>query len=571
MATVQTSNVSSKATPAFAFLSKPPPPRKKVPTVPLPELPTTAPARRESFSAIFSWASNVQPGSPGSPGTPRSPLQSFSINVHNNMESSPRRVSVSVTPNASKRQDYIPSSGKLLPAEDRPVGLAGLGYTSVFIDLPKTPATPSPPQKFAPEPEEKENRAPTPGPRRRGTMRRLRSLSFLPGRSRPRANTQPTSPQFELLTSLRSPTSPCSPEGSPKIVSAAFCERKDPKFAYLRPSKSKIPSPPTLSHEIALMQFTGGGSKEDNAKALMEARARSALPTGASKNSLAVGGAYRDGQGGFWLDRDEALEYAHLLEKKGDANAKVAKWIAFQADQENDGVEDAALALETLAIERKASATTESSFDLAKIVRPADEDITMASIPPSVAVPPSPSSPMAASPVATSPKAARRISPPLLNLPSRPRSHIRHHLSGKAAYFLLDLQAFSVPTSPTSPKSPKSPRIRALLANPQSQASSTAGGPCRRRRAVKPAPLMLTTSELGRPRHMEHVELEMERSMDVDVDIAKEEFFADSFEPEPMLVSTFDDHVEDAFATTGPLRLVRKKVSMKFGALLARK
>ncbi|GLB45733.1 hypothetical protein LshimejAT787_2700030 [Lyophyllum shimeji] len=138
-------------------------------------------------------------------------------------------------------------------------------------------------------------------------------------------------------------------------------------------------------------------------------------------------------------------------------------------DAEDAEAENGALALASLAgLGRRDSAistaSAASSLDPCNIVKPADEDGTLVRIPfaplPSVsfAAPTPAHAPATEKENQTQPK--RRPTPePILTIPSRPRT-AHHHLRASPNFFLLDLNAFSVPSSP-SPCTPRTPRTPA--------------------------------------------------------------------------------------------------------------
>ncbi|KAG6881636.1 hypothetical protein C0993_000649, partial [Termitomyces sp. T159_Od127] len=289
--------------------------------------PAPPPRRRSStFSAIASWAAHVQPGSP-----------------------SPTPI----------RRAHRPSS------PDIAVDLTGLGYTSVFVNLLQTPM----PKVVNPD------SFPPPIRPRPSRLKGLRSLSKLRSRSNSTATTTlPPSP---------------APLESPKITAASIATRKKAVYAFAKPSKSKpqTPSsskpktglPPALAYELALMQFADGGSTEENIKRLMQARARAAAPAGAKET--VVSDVYRDDKGGVWLDREQEMEYVHLLGGH-DASRLVGpeKWVSFGGEvkegrAEDDDDEERSLAIANFATDgRRGSAISNASVDLGDIIKPAEED-----------------------------------------------------------------------------------------------------------------------------------------------------------------------------------------------------
>ncbi|KAH0583071.1 hypothetical protein J132_09771 [Termitomyces sp. J132] len=211
--------------------------------------------------------------------------------------------------------------------------------------------------------------------------------------------------RFRSFSILRSPTVP-SPDPRKKA---------GPK-----------PKPPSLASELALMQFAGGGSTEHNIKRVMAARARAAAPAGTKP--AAVGDVYRDGKGGVWWDREEEMEYVHLLSGHQIA-AHDDKWVEFGGEEEETG-----LALASLATDGRRGSG--QSLDVGCVVRPVEEDTKIVTVP-----------------------VTHPTQEPILTIPSRPRRG-QHHLRPSPNFFLLDLNAFSVPRTPRSPSAfPVSPPV----------------------------------------------------------------------------------------------------------------
>ncbi|KAG6812342.1 hypothetical protein H0H92_003331 [Tricholoma furcatifolium] len=492
------SSYSSK----YAFLSQPPPPpQKKRPSHPPPPVPTRK--RSSTFSAIASWAARVQPGSPGSP--------------------------------PSTRRLETPS-----PVDQNfAVDLTNLGYTSVFVHLTKTPNTPmhSIIKPIAPREQEAISK-PVASP-----IKRLRSLSIL---SRKHSATLPTSP-----------VKPTHEESQTHAASIAL--RKKASYLSVKSSKPKRPKvkpdlPPSLAVELALMQFVDGGSTEDNIKRLMEAQARAAAPAGTKPSTNpAVSDVYRDGKGGIWWDREEEMEYAHLL--GGNNTSHIAgpeKWVSFSGEvKEGRDVDDnyPELALASLAdgtygrrdsANSVASAT--SSLDPCNIVKPAEDDAALVRVPLApVSIPNVPA-------LAPNPKTQRRPTPePILTIPSRPRHG--HHLRANPNFFLLDLNAFSVPATPRSPHTPHIPgtprtprtpiapypttpaarqhtRSRSSPVHPTFTHQERRRGPARRR----PAPLNIVAHV---PMRGVSPEVDEDTAAGATVDNAKQDFLQASFAPKP--------------------------------------
>ncbi|KAG6846506.1 hypothetical protein H0H93_013544, partial [Arthromyces matolae] len=377
--------------PSYPFLSQPPPSTRK---------------RSSTFTAIANWAAHVQPGSP-----------------------SPQKASFLVieTPSADHKEFTI--------------DLTNLGYTPVFLPT-NTPLSANSNSTLT------------------GAMKRIRSLSILRPRNRSAMPTNlppsPTKPHSAAIIDR---------ETSPQIVAASAVKRKKAVYTHIKPtndpaatttksnSKSKSTSkpnlPPHLAAELALMQFADGGSTEENIKRLMEAHARSSAPAGTRDKDIVIDDVYRDGKGGVWWDREEEIEYVHLLAGRGtsDVKGQQDKWVSFGGEvvvghshEEEEG--EATLAIVGLADDGRRHSkhsimSANSLLDPTNIVKVAEEDSSLVSVP--------------FAPVSHSPsqlKTKRRSSPtsePILTIPSRPRRGPQHHLRAKSNFFLLDLDAFSVP------------------------------------------------------------------------------------------------------------------------------
>ncbi|KAF7371031.1 hypothetical protein MSAN_00737300 [Mycena sanguinolenta] len=203
------------------------------------------------------------------------------------------------------------------------------------------------------------------------------------------------------------------------------------------PKKAKIPKrvPPPLATELALMQFTDGGSLEKHAQRVMSARAAAAGP------GVGVGAVWRDGEGGVWWDEEE-------------------RWDSGAREKEN--AED---------LERRGSVSTQDSdLDARYLVQPAShEDILIDFVP------------LPALPRPHAHAMSRKV---LLALPARPRRAAKHlnkpELVDDLAAFGAAPAAFSVPASPTASSKPsKGSRRRPAplkLARPH-HAAHAANGP----------------------------------------------------------------------------------------------
>ncbi|KAF8075180.1 hypothetical protein FPV67DRAFT_1476324 [Lyophyllum atratum] len=583
MSSAQILNYNPAAAPAYSFLSKPPPPpQKKRPSHPPPATPTL-PHRRST--AIASWAAHVQPGSPGSPHSPRRRL---SLSRRSSVSS--RRPSISRTPSPrTPTHSFLVLDTPSPATKEFAIDLTDLGYTSVFVHLPKTPSTPSPflMKSSSGKPVNPDTFPIPAAPTRAPPLKRFRSLSILRSRNRSTA-TLPASPTKSTRTSK--PRSPTKPE-SPQILAASIAKRKKAVYAYAKPASSSTKAkpqkvrpqlPPSLAAEIALMQFADGGSAEANIKRLMEAHARAAAPAGTKPADSAVGDVYRDGKGGVWWDREEEMEYVHLL--GGHAASGVRgpeKWVSFGGEVregKDEEAEDGALALASLAgLGRRDSATstasTTSSLDPCNIIKPADEDAALVRVPfaPLPAVPfTTAPAPQPAPQKENQPK--RRPTPePLLTIPSRPRAH-HAHLRASPNFFLLDLNAFSVPSTPRTPHTPRTPAspytqafrptrplhvrtrsspVRAAFNHSHSQRLR---GPARRR----PAPLTIVAHLPMRGVSPEVDDVEME---------ARRDFLEASFEPAPAPAPRIRVPVQEREEG----RTIKKKASRPILALFGRK
>lgn len=385
----------------YSFLTRPPP-QKREPTwaIPSPPVPvispsTTNPPTRRRASTIAAWAALVQPGTPA----PISPHRRLSIPSVSRIG---RRTSISHSQTPSALSGLVqPASA----AQDIAVDLSAFGYTSPFA--PRIPPTPSP---LVHNGSMKKSAAPLRKTSR--TIKRIRSLNFL-NRNKPKPSTIPTSPVTEVQSRAET-----------------IAKHKKAKYNHVRP-------PPPLANDVALMQFIDGGSSESNAKRLMEHRAR------ATGTTSGVDAVYRDGNGGFWLDQDEEMEYAHLLDgdSSGEDSAEM-QWVKFGSE---DGTSPLKTGIIDLAESRRESVSTHhSDLDPAYIVLPIEdsqcgpEDIVLSYNEPQ-------GSPF---------KGDSPIVPGLsvLSLPSRPNRAAKHL---RKTEFLVDVAAFG-PRSPVARHPPRS-------------------------------------------------------------------------------------------------------------------
>ncbi|KAJ7089851.1 hypothetical protein B0H15DRAFT_839502 [Mycena belliarum] len=397
---MQTVSRSDNKSAPYSFLATPP--QKARPTaLPLPPvqvlLPLTTPPRRRSNSVILSWAAHVQPGSPS-----RSPRRRSSILS--------RRPSIGHGPGSFICIDTPTTAGHHTTPSVKDFDLTNLGYSSVFVQFPVTPSTPSPfcQPKSAANPYAHIPIPPVPAsppPKRRG-LKHFRSLSAL------------TRSRSKSVSSMPAPI-PTAPKSSKaQFFAVSIAKRKKAQYKYMRPAP--------LANELAMMQFADGGSLESHAKRVMAHQAKTAGP------GVGVGEVFRDGNGGLWWDEDEEWEYAHLLggEQQLVTGRDDTQWVQFdEQDKENEVAEAiAGLAGE----ERRGSVSTQDSdLDARYLVQPAEDEEMVNFVPLTL----------------------RRPGMSVLALPSRPRRAAKHLHKPE---FVIDA-AFSVPRSPTSaaPLKPK--------------------------------------------------------------------------------------------------------------------
>ena len=512
--------------PQFAFLASPPPPTQKKrasPAAPLPAPPGPLPPPPvpASFSTIVAWAAHVQPGSPA----PRSPQRRPSITSNCS-----RRPSISRLNRRSSISHGRAPSGSFIHIIDTPTrthvttpsaadfDLTALGYTSVFVHLPKTPTTPSPYLRLyhqqrtgatADSPKEPVSsgplsasafaRIPIPpipsqdvpvAPSKRKGMKRFRSLSILrPRATKAKSQAAPPSPVLisptkTALTSKSTKfTKPKSKESKGKVATVA--ERKRAKYANVRP-------PPPLANELAMMQFTDGGSMESHVKRVMEAQAKAAAGSSAT---MGVADVYRDGKGGLWWDQDEELEYEHLLGGSdvvmGDG--RVGEDVDEMDWEEFDDTNGAEPLAPFLIHQRPAQAAHASEDKENDVSRRSSISTQDSDLDPAYLLPlPENEDPRS---VALEDRvlASRSIGGAgmsILSLPSRPRRAAKHLCKPT---FLVDVAAFG-PRSPTatatSKRSPLSPTFGSKSSSSGTATMAKPRGKARRR----PAPLKLATS-----------------------------------------------------------------------------
>jgi len=431
----------------YAFLSQPPPSKKTTRRV----VPAPLSPSRANSNAISTWAATVFPGSPA----PCSPSSSpCSPAVH-------RRNSVGRRPSLTLSHRRRPSIGQRTPstAEYRP-DLTALGYNSLFVQFDKTPTTPSPfrprntntdwPKVAPPLTSDVFGSIPIPpvpqaaaevsaSTKRSGPLRRFRSLSILRSKK---------SKYNQVPHSIPSPTKLHKSKGS----------------AIKQPAKQKATAPPSLANDIALMQFIGGGSVEDNVKKVMQARSKAVAKSASGREALED--VYRDGKGGIWYDKDEEMEYAHLLSFEDE-------WVEVSEEETSPGISSS--------IPVKASSPYTNAYCPLDVV-------TIHRTPTSMT-----------SSTASSPRSDGR-SRPLLSRPSRPRCrHASHsHLTHPPSFILdlnLDAVGAFIPRTPRTPKSPRRPSISATVPPTMSQSSAI-----RMKHRPRPAPLNLTSTQSAHAR-----------------------------------------------------------------------
>lgn len=396
--------------PKYAFLAHPPPPKKR-PTQPLPSPPSYARAvapqvparirpRSNTFSTITAWAAHVRPGSPASL-SPRSPRRRPSIGCGRRASitsacASSGSLNALDSPSTAHRNATTPSIQNFKP------NLTSVGYTSAFLQVPKTPITATLPTAVKPRTDQTGHQPPVPiSPTRKPCgLTRLRSLSILKSRGRCKSAV---------------PSSPTKMKAKAAASAAAVVKRKKAKYAMMRPAP--------LANELALMQFIDGGSMESNIKRVMEAQAKA--------GATGVGDVYRDGEGGIWWDHEEEWEYAHLLAASEDGAAHGMgdlQWVTFGGDKSSSANPD-------VDQERRGSVSTQDSdLDPRYIVQPTDHLDT---------------DDLAVFGSALAPLAIRKPGMSVLALPSRPRRPAKH--LHKPDY-LLNVAFTKGSVSPKSPK-----------------------------------------------------------------------------------------------------------------------
>lgn len=295
---------------AYPFLAQPPSHKKRsAQQILASDAPSRTQAenpRRRSLAAINNWASSVQPGPPA-PQSPHKasfnevPRSSKPSRRHSAMPSPPSPVSYLPESPASSTHTITPDMKADMKSE-----LQAVGYTSVFVTLPRTP-----PAEYTPDGRIAVPRSPTTAApaasaeldNSRSATRRFRSLSM-----KPPSRSKPAAPQ---------------PKSTPAPTHAAVTKEKRSKYAEMRPAP--------LATELALAQFTGGGTFDHHVKQYSEKQAKH---SGAARKEngqlVGVGDVWRDEQGGIWRDQEEEWEYTHLLggAERNAGSAEVG-WVEF--------------------------------------------------------------------------------------------------------------------------------------------------------------------------------------------------------------------------------------------------
>ncbi|KAJ8495794.1 hypothetical protein ONZ45_g12712 [Pleurotus djamor] len=341
------------------------------PSTPLTTLPQYYTSSSES---IVSWAEQVQPGTPAplTPPSDSASSSSSSLASTSNIgggKKKTRRPSVSrlhlnlsarrpsgiqhsqarsgsasflniidtpstgsVQPQTQPQPTRTPASSKSLNAGS--YDLTNLGYTSVFVRLPHTPATPAylvnttnnttTPTNPNHSTSNLNQRDESGGVKR--TLNRIRSFSIL-RRAQQQPKTLPPVPALPSdippvppMPSIFSKSSsfnklPSSPTVASQKKKEMYPLTKTKSKPVPKKKQAKTPLPPTLASELALMQFLDGGNMDETIQRVMDAQSKASLPAGRteSKETRAHGAVYRDENGGVWMDKDEEMEYKHLL------------------------------------------------------------------------------------------------------------------------------------------------------------------------------------------------------------------------------------------------------------------
>ncbi|KAF7792622.1 hypothetical protein EIP86_003719 [Pleurotus ostreatoroseus] len=401
--------------PLYPFLSQPPP-QKKRPTKPLPSppaqkcpSPTRSPnvgrCRSATTSSIAAWASNVHPGTPA-PYSPRRISSGFSITITRRSSSNSAG-----HPSGSFLNfiDTPTTANRITPSiQDFKPDLTAVGYTSIFVNIPNTPFTPPEYSQAPPPPSPKVvPSSPIKGAQR--VIKRFQSLSTLRSAKRARAKAPPSPPIKNAHSPIAATQSRPQPTGAVK--------GKKAKVAKLRPAP--------LANDFALAQLIDGGSIEDHAREFARAHAKAAGAKEEDGQLVGVGDLWRDGEGGVWMDCDEAWEYAHLLGKESPQS----DWVCFE-DGGKATSEERPQSLSTLDSDLSPRYAMQAEFDarddLAAFTRASDREL-------------------------------RKPGMSVLTIPSRSRRSAKHL---RKPEFLLNV--FPVPLSPKGTGPLMSPRIAAF-------------------------------------------------------------------------------------------------------------
>lgn len=200
-------------------------------------------------------------------------------------------------------------------------------------------------------------------------------------------------------------------------------------------------------------------------KKVMEARSKAVAKSAGEWK--AVEDVYRDGKGGIWYDKDEEMEYVHLLSFEDE-------WVAVSEEETSPGIGSG--------VPVKASSPYTNAYCPLDVV-------TIRRTP----------TPVSFSTV-SSPRSDGR-SRPLLSRPSRPQRRRRashSHLTNPPSFiFDLNLDAIDafIPRTPRTPKSPRRPSISATVPPTISQSSGI-----RMKHRPRPAPLNLTSAQSAHAR-----------------------------------------------------------------------
>ncbi|KAF8990662.1 hypothetical protein BDQ17DRAFT_1371615 [Cyathus striatus] len=480
----------------YPFLARPPPPQKARPDIPLPPPPAPAALSLPSCHLPLpsrvvaqTWAALVQPGSPA----PRSPQRrpSTSSSRRPSLSRLHRRPSIAharATDGSfiNVTVDTAAPSPKSLPRTATPSAknfdLTAFGYASVFVHLPKTPSTPSPflrrdinqavPPPPAPQVPVSASYShipippvPASPPPSKRTLNRFRSFGILRPRSKSTSTNMPSSPTKKSSSSATAKSRFFSPVDVTK--------RKKAKYNYVRP-------PPPLANDLAMLQFSEGGTLESHAQRVMEKQARQAAGTYTGAD-IGVGDVYRDGKGGIWWDVDEELEYQPLMAAQQTMADEEMQWVKFTSDSEEDKENEGIVDLAGVDERRGSTSTQDSDLDPKYLVEEQQPDDAILS---------------------------RKVGMSVLSLPSRPRRAAKHLHKPE---FLVDVAAFG----------PRSPRSFGFVPKSPISSSHKPKGKARRR----PPPLKLASPASV---HKKPV------NSPVDADRMRKEFMENSFAPSPL-------------------------------------